>query len=237
MSDDKKEKVIEIIKKLMLKDEHATEGCEEERNAALAKVQELIIKYRITDEDLEESEKEEKVKITSSHIFMDSAPWVRVIFGYVARMNFCKYLYITSKVKPTKATHYVYGRELEVELTIKLVEAIVKNIARQARYEAKLRPYDRSFQRSFLNSAAQRIAIRCDDMVEKAKKITYEQTSGQFLTVIADQYYIAEKQNAEYIKSQYETVKTKKPIHFKNYSREGSIRGDAYGKTVKIKEE
>lgn len=128
-----KERVLELLKKLKnLSDVSRATTAEEASNAAI-RMAELMLKYRISEKDLEPENKEEVVQ----HLFQKTlrpADWKIRLLTAIADVNQCVAAIAND---PTRGL-YIYGRNGNIQATIYIFKFAEREMNKILRKEKKL---------------------------------------------------------------------------------------------------
>lgn len=164
-------------------------GTEGEANAAMSRVQELLIKY-----NLSLSEIEGHTSIDDAITRIDSKanyrPWERQIWHGVAKLYFCGMFQSRGKV-------VLIGPKS----SLPIVTNIAKYLIGLGETLAKQTGGDTTFKTSFKNGFGSRISARCFDEIRKAKAGQINDDTGKAL-ILHPMYDKADKAVSTYLRNQ-----------------------------------
>jgi hypothetical protein len=209
-----KEKILEKARKLKAL---AGSSNPNEARLALQKMQAILLKYGLTEKDLEKD-------AFGRLVFEYSAsPWVRLIIEAVANLYLCRSAF--TRRSSGWAKYYIVGNEENAEVVREMCREILGSIRR----ESNTGLVDK---RSFRNGASDRIALNCNELIKAAKNGQLQDDCGEAL-VIGDMYqktfdaidvYMAEGMN----------VTEAKPRRHAPLDKRSYLLGCLYGDTVEL---
>lgn len=191
-------------------------------------VQKILLEHRLNLSDVEKLSDNGSTIAVSKH--GQNSPWIRAVYGSIAKLNFCTYYFSSSQKGATYCFHNVIGEKHEVEVVHELAAYIIKSISKESRIGAKRNPKDKSYTRSFQNAAGFRIMKRVEEIIT----VSIEQEKSSTGTdLVVSEYDNAIQKSEEYLeKAGIElTVKTR-TIRSKSLS--GTDDGRRYANTLNI---
>jgi hypothetical protein len=192
---DKLRKILAIVR---------SNGNEHERDMAMMRLQEMLVKHRLEMSDIEEKEKEGIVKLEIVGI---NGPWARTVCQAIAKLNFCDYVFRRQYGNDQRLiTHIFIGRPHEAEVAQELAMLILEQLNTESRVQAR-RTSDPSFQRSFLNAASHTIYHRAEALIKQASAATQAQSQSTALMVL-NAYALAEQENKQYLTTAFKNLKS-----------------------------
>jgi Protein of unknown function (DUF2786) len=120
-----------------------------EREQAMLRLQELLVKHRLEMTDIEHKEEEGIIRL---EVQGRNGPWARTVGHAIAKLNFCSYLFQRNNGDQRNCIHIFIGRPHEVEVVKELTLLILEQLNTESTVQAR-RSLNKSFQRSFLNGA------------------------------------------------------------------------------------
>lgn len=220
------DRILDRIRKMLAlaNDQAASEG---ERDNALRMAQNLLLKYNLTQQDLDAHERE---KVDPRGKYMGegwSMLWAKRIRMHIAYLFMCKYYY-GRKINATKCAHYFVGRESNATTAMWMSDYVISSILKQARmlYKHNLSPESRSF------ATGAEIAL-CKRVNELRATSQQELTSTGSAIVIADLAKTEADLNEAFIKAAGTqlTVKKTRDVGVNN----GAFNaGKEYGKNISL---
>lgn len=208
------EKILEKARKLKAL---AGSSNPNEARLALQKMQAILLKYGLTEKDLE---KDAFGRLTFEY---SAEPWVRMVVEAVANLYLCRSAF--SRKSSGRAKYYIIGSEDHAEVVREMCLEILGAIRR----ESNTGLVDK---RSFRKGASDRIVINCVELIKAAKNGQLQDDCGAAL-VIGDLYkktfdaidvYMAEGMNIIAAKPRRQA-----PVDKRSY-----LLGSVYGNTVEL---
>ncbi len=216
-------KIIARVKKLLTlaNNDGATEG---ERDNALRMAYATLAKYNLTLSDVTQTGATEEARGELVVEFL-GVIWARTIADHIAKLFFCKYLFVKISANTDNCRHYFIGRQSNVTTASYLAEFVVKSVHREGKERTRGMHY--SDYRAFGLGAATRIVERCRALreeQEKEQKRAPQQTTSQTVPnnattaetvqtigtalVLASLYQTEIEANDAFVKARYAKVKT-----------------------------
>ncbi len=209
---------------------------ESEAASAMERAYKMLAKHNLSMSMIGNDEKESEGECgQDSTSINNGGPWARVISHSIAKLYFCDMFY--SKGKGRKETHTFVGLEHNVALAQQIANTVLTIIHKAAKKEAE---GSTPFLNSFRNAASQRIALRCRELVEEAKKGELQQdedeTEAQVGTgmVLASVYDTEQKRIAAYNAEKNPNLKAK-ASRARSTNMSGHQAGTAAGNTVGLR--
>ena len=226
------EKAIDKVRKLLkVADSGATgNGVEHEQETALRQALAIMAKHNLSMADIEEvEEKEDRDNIEIAEEF--PCPWRRVLAGAVAKLFFCTFVFI--KVPNKQKYKFIFvGLESNAITAKEMTQYLIKSVFKESYRQQKERNETVAFGTTFRNAAANRIAVRCNALMEEAQADT-SLVSGRALT-LTSVYEQEEKLNLNYIDKVMGMPLVEKKIKGEYKSRSGLAAGTDYGNKVNL---
>lgn len=199
-----------------------------ERNAAMGRLQALLIKHRLDMNDIEDKAKEDIVEIT---VLGHNGPWARSVAKSISKLNFCNYVFQRKHGDQRFVNHSFVGRPHEVEVAKELTTLIHEQLLSESSAQAR-RSMDPSFQRSFLNAASATIYRRVEELIKQTSQPSAE-TSSSTALIVLNAYALAEVENNNFLEVAYPNLKTTKS-RAKSKSHAGYAEGRAFGDKIPL---
>lgn len=232
------DRIIERIKKMLAlaNDKGATEG---ERDNALRAAHATLAKYNLDLAAVEAHVSAKSKAPGASNEPRDAhtanffgRPWARAAIIAVAKLCFCKYIYVSaSKAKDT--THYFVGRHSNSVTAALLAEFVVESINREGRSrqrrEGRLNPWFISFAWG----AAIAVTARVEEILRAGDPAHMANGSPGTSLILSDLYDTEERANALVVSQRWPTLRkgtSGKGIH----DRDGYSNGQAYGSSINL---
>ena len=197
------ERIIGKMKKLLA----MAEGKANEHEAMVAAKQlhAMLAKHNISMEDLSGEDN----PIERDRVDVSNRPWKRSVAGKIAELYFCEFYYAT--INSSKASYIFVGTEANRSFAIYIFKMIVKVVERESRIESK-KQYGREvsgFVNSFWTGAANRIIIRCNELIDSAKAGTLQDEEGNTLPALLSIYEQTTINLEEWLSENTDLVTTK----------------------------
>ena len=218
---EKLRKILAIVK---------SNGNEFERNMAMQRLQEMLVKHRLELSDIEEKQKEDIVRV---EVIGRNGPWARSVCQAIAKLNFCNYIFVRTGPSNDQrlVRHCFIGRPHEVEVAKELAMLIIDQLWTESASQAR-KNGDPSFQRSFLNAASYAIYYRAEDLIKQSSSQTDTQSQSTALMVL-NAYEQAKNENNQFIAISFGPIKmSKSKTRSKSYA--GSVEGKAFGNKIPL---
>jgi hypothetical protein len=161
--------IITKVKKLIAlgTNEGATEG---ERDNAMRMAHGLLAKHNLSMVDVKDNDVS-CVKVENDYY---DERWCAIVSNYVAKLFFCFCYSQKSQKTKTKATFCIIGKEANATTAVLITNYVLKSIQKER--------IKGNYGRSFSNGAAQRIAYRVNEIINKVDESEF--SSSQALAVI-----------------------------------------------------
>ena len=225
MSDDR-EKIVERIRKLLAL--AGNNPSEAERDAAMAKAQQLLIDYNISMKEVDHTD-DSDVRIAEWTQVTRSGQWARRIAMSVGRLYFCGYIY---SVAGKKTLHHFVGTETNGRIAAEVAHYVIEAVYRQGAIEMRRAGAGNAYWTSFVNAASHRIRDRVIALIAEAGQ-NGAPTSDTRALVVRDLYRDAQEAARRYIEGMSDVKSGKaRPEQFK--SVEGWIAGKAFADRVPL---
>ncbi len=219
------DKVLSRLKKML-----ALGNCmgttEHERDAAMQQAYKLMLKYNLTENDVNKHDAPEARDTYSQAGW--SMVWARSATHNIADLFFCQYMW-GPKINATKCFHYFVGKESNAKTAMLMTDFIVGSILKEGRtrFGDNLCAGTRSFAVGCVAKLRERIQKLKDEAAAEQKAGNY--TGGTEL-ILADYYESEKASNLALIAP---NVKEKKLVT-KAVQRDAYLQGKEFGETLSL---
>ena len=138
---------------------------ENEAKAAAAKAHEMLAEHNLSLSEVEQEDNNHDGTIGHmTAVSKHSSPWVRHLWGAVARLYFCDYMYSCSN---HKTKHWVIGTDVNSKIACSMADYLQTTITRLANVHS--RGQDSRFKTGFKKGCSARLRTRLREMRQEAK--------------------------------------------------------------------
>lgn len=234
MPNSNQDKIISRIQKMLAIANDKAVGNEHERETAMSQVLNLLAKHNISMSEVQSNEeKEDRDILEIAEEF--PCPWRRTLAHAIAALYFCRFFF--QKIDGKQKYKFTFvGLESNVITAKEMTQYLIKSVYKESIRLRKEKNESVAYETTFRNTAAERIAERCQILREEAEKdIQAEQpVSGSTALTLSSLYKQESEANENYIKTILNidiTIKKNLP-QFK--SRAGIKDGYQYGDKVNL---
>lgn len=219
------------VRKMMAlaNDAAASEG---ERDNALRMAHATLAKYNLSIADASNVTDDRGNKVLA----LRSPPWARSCAQAVAHLFFCEYYFVRVR-GDQRIQHYFIGREANAVTAMEIAGYVIRSIQSESGKRRKELGQDGEWQTAFIKGAAHKVYYRCQDLRKQAEAesamANTPKSTGTSL-VLASVYQTELAANADWMRRQGITLRTRaqRTHSIKNY--DGYTRGQEYGSTVSL---
>ncbi len=205
-------------------------GNEHERNMAMLRLQELLVKHRLEMSDIEEKAKEDIIRVIVTGL---NGPWARTVASAISKLYFCNYYFVSNGTSDQRFCKHVFvGRPHEAEVAKELAMLVIGQLQTESAMQAR-RNGNSSFQRSFLNAASSAIYWRVEAMIKESSTPNQERTMSTAL-MVQSAYEQALAENKQFLDN-IGMVITFPKWRTRTKSYEGSAQGRNFGNKVPLR--
>ncbi len=221
-----RDKILDRIRKLL-----SLAGAnpnEHERDAAMAKAQQMLIDHNLQMSEVGNLDGED-LRVAEWNQTTRNGQWARRIAQSVGRLYFCGYIY---RPMGKKVVHSFVGTETNGKIASEISGYVIEAVYHEGARAMRAAGAANSFWTSFVNAASLRVRLRVDKLVLAAGRDQEHQSSSRALVVV-DMYKQAEADAARYMASM-NNLKTTVARPMQNKNLEGWQAGTSFGDNVSL---
>lgn len=227
------DRILARVRKLLAlaTDAGATEG---ERDNAMRMAHATLAKYNLDMAQVEASgqrvEGEQRTEISQAFY---GRPWARLVCDSVAKLFFCKYLFIVAT--KAKHTHHIFfGRHSNAITASEVAKFVVLSIMREAGKRQRENFGDNAWKRSFCTGAALRISQRVEEIQRAAEKADVALGSPGKAVALATVYQQEEEANNQFVEESLGRKPKQRGGGSKNFIGNAAREGAEFGDTINL---
>lgn len=240
MTEDKKEQVLEKVRKLLAL---ATSSNEHEAVLAAERAHSMLVAHNLSLRDVEKDKGHTTNFAIDDELVTDSYPWRRQIAANVAQLYFCKYFYWPRKEgNTTYDTHCFAGEDHNISVAKMMFQYLHTTVDRLAREGARKVPQKQRspYRVSFRHAATMRLCTRIGERIQAARAGTAKTEAGTTLPALASMYDQVQNQLKDFLEKEVGGFQQKKRRKPRKSSQsllgmiDGSKAGDEIGLDAQV---
>lgn len=223
----KSDRMIAKLKKLLAMAQD--KSSENEAMIAAKQLHSLLAKYNLSMSDIEAEED----SVDSDHMVQKCRPWKRIVAYNIAKLYFCDMYFV--RLGKGNSRYVFMGTDSNRIFAMHITSMIFVTLEREARKESR-EVYGKevpSFVNSYWTAATERIAERCQELINSAKEGSLQDEEGNTMPVLASVYDQAQNRIDTWKESKNLKLKESKNTT-KVTDRAGQTRGRQAGDKVQL---